>query len=449
MSNHKLITRYLKSIFIVLMVIIPVAVVFGSGDSESKGTKELVFWWWGESEAPGLEGWVSETVDMYKEVNSEVKIETVLQSVDNVTDDFTTASAAGDPPDIQYSWNGVYHQENVWRGYVEPLNNLFSDTELIAMDATDLSIYKGEQYRTGWYLVPSICVYNKRIFKEAGIPEDLTPPENWDEFIKVSDILKAHGVVPFAGGFKDGWWGEWYAAHGLIQSADDVSDITKLVTGDSKWTDPKWYDFWTRLETMVKSGYFNEDANSLEHYQGVELFFTGKAAMSLAAGSLVAVAEKYQGAENVGVMKFPTFGSGKLASLPIIDIQGIMISSKSKNKNEAADFIRFMHSEERLQAMYDQTSIFPADKRWKGWEKLESENSKTIWDWFLNNSTAYAPNMIPWAIDSEAILTAPSRLMAGTHTAEDLANIAQEVTDRWREENPDLFEGHKSWAGLE
>lgn len=449
-----------KMIFIVCIWLLLLGVfAFAKGGQETeKSGKEaatasvkqepvnLVFWWWGEQEAPGLEAWLKETVDLFQKANPGITVETVLQATDNVVDDFMTASAAGTPPDLQYLWNGIYHQENVWRGYLEPLENLIPKEQLSKMYATDLSFYQGKQYRAGWYLLPFGMMYNKKIFKEAGVPAEMMPPKTFDDFMKASEIIKNKGIIPMSAGFKDGFWGEQYTGHGLVQNEDDVSDTTRLVLGEYKWTDPRWHEHWTRLEQYIKAGYINADANSLEFYQGIELFNTGKAAMTLAVLSLVPPAEKALGLENVGIMTWPVWGKGKLAGLPIIEVQGLGISSKSKHKKEAARFIMFMHTSERLTAMYKTANVFPADLNWDGAKYIQDPNSKEQWEWFTGKNTAYICGMICWDFDSEVMYPAPQMLISGTKNAEEIAVMAEEVMARWREENPDLVESHIKWT---
>jgi ABC-type glycerol-3-phosphate transport system substrate-binding protein len=420
----------------------------GPAAEKSLEPVKLVFWWWGEQEAKGLEGWLKETVDQYQKAYPNVTVETVLQATENVVNDFTTASAAGTPPDLQYLWNGIYHQENVWLGYIEPLNNWITADELKHMYASELSLYQGKQYRAGWYLIPMVWIYNKNLFRQAGVPAKLTPPKSWGDFIEVCGMLKKAGITPIGAGFKDGFWGEWYTGHGLVQQEDTVTDTTKLVIGEYRWVDPRWHEHWVRLEQLIKAGYFNADANSLDLYQGIELIHTNKAAMGESIGTLVPEAERILGQGNAGVMKYPTFGTGKLASMPIIDVQGVGISTKSMHKREAADLIRFMHRPDRLTALWEQVHIFPADDTWDGGKYIKDPNGLTMWKWFTGKNTAYIPNMIAWAFDSEVMYLAPQKMIAGTATAKDIAKLAEEVMARWREENPDLLESHKKWAGV-
>ena len=48
----------------------------------------------------------------------------MLQDTAVVISQFQTAAAAGKAPDIQFLWNGIYHMESVWLGYLQPLEGL-------------------------------------------------------------------------------------------------------------------------------------------------------------------------------------------------------------------------------------------------------------------------------------------------------------------------------------
>jgi ABC-type glycerol-3-phosphate transport system substrate-binding protein len=448
--------KQLVTVVLALIVLFSFTLSFAGGGKEKEPgaaekapeSVELVFWWWGEQEATGLENWLNQTVEMFEAEYPHITVETVLQATENVINDFTTASAAGTPPDLQYLWNGIYHQENVWLGYIEPLDDLIPADELKHMYASELSNYQGKQYRAGWYMIPMVLIYNKKLFKEAGVPAGMTPPKTWDDLIEVCEILKGAGITPMGAGFQDGFWGEWYTGHTLVQQEDVVSDTTRLLIGDYKWTNPRWHEHWRRLEKLIRAGYFNDDANSLGLYPGIEVIHAGKAAMGLSIGTYVPTAEEALGQENVGVMKFPTFGTGKLADLPIMDVQGVGISSQSKHKKEAAEFIRFMHRPDRLTAIWEMVSIFPANDTWDGDNYIKDPNNLEMWGWFTGKNTAYIPNMIAWEFDSEVMYIAPQLMLTGT-TTDDIAQLAKEVMARWREENPDLLESHKKWAGVE
>ena len=53
--------------------------------------QSLDFWWWGEQEAPGLEGWLNESVKLYMEESGN-EIRPTLQDTSVVISEFQTAS---------------------------------------------------------------------------------------------------------------------------------------------------------------------------------------------------------------------------------------------------------------------------------------------------------------------------------------------------------------------
>ena len=78
----------------------------------SAQAKDMDFWYWGEQELPGLQKYVEESVAAYKAAT----VKPMLQDTAVVISQFQTAAAAGNAPDVQYLWNGIYHMESVWLG---------------------------------------------------------------------------------------------------------------------------------------------------------------------------------------------------------------------------------------------------------------------------------------------------------------------------------------------
>ncbi len=406
--------------------------------------QDLKMWWWGEQEAPGLEAWLKDSISAYQ-TKSGNNIASTLQDTSVVISEFQTASAANAAPDIQYFWNGIYHMESVWLGYVEPLNGLIDEDLLIASNATSLSVYEGKQYRAGWYSVPLLWVYNKDMFDKAGLDAD-TPPATWDDFLAACDKLKTANFTPLTAGLKDGPWGEWYMGHGLGQNLNSPADALNLFAGTSDWREPKNYEAWSKLADLWKAGFFNDDMNSIDLYPGIDLFSTGKGAMTQIVGPLVPNAQEQLGAENVGVMTFPVFGSGAMAGRPIFDTQGLGISAQSANKEVAADFLTFLHSDERVNAIWDEVKQFPTDATWDG-SKVEDGSLRQIWETWVNGPhVPYISNLMPTLFWTDAMFVNSQKIISGEFTGEQAGDNAQQVAEKWKEQNPDLLENYSTWA---
>ena len=399
--------------------------------------------WWGEQEAPGLEAYLKKTIDAYQKQTG-TSIETTLSTTDNVISDFQTASAAKNAPDIQYFWNGIYHMESVWLGYVEPLNGLIPDDMLKSSNATALSVYQSKQYRVGWYGQSILYVYNKDLFSKAGLNTE-TPPQTWDELLAACDKLKAKGIIPIVGGLKDGPWGEWYMGHGLTQNLDSPADALNLFAANLDWRDPKYWDHWAKLEQLWKAGYLNNDMNSIELYPGIDLFGAGKGAMTAVAAALVPKMQKSLGSDKVGLMVFPKFGKGKMAGKPIIDTSGIGISSQSANKKAAAQFLEYLLQPDQLAEMFNAVKILPASTAWDG-KAISDPVTKQLHDQWINgggNGVSYISNLMPTLFWTDAMFVNSQKIIDGQFTGEQAGNLAAEVAKKWRDQNPDLLEKYK------
>lgn len=400
--------------------------------------------WWGEQEAPGLENWLKESIALFEKETGH-KIIPTLQDTTVVVSEFQTASAANNAPDIQYLWNGIYHMESVWLGYIEPLNDWIPEDLLKASNATSLSIFEGKQYRVGWYAVPYMWAYNKEMFDRAGLNAD-QPPKTWDEFLNACDKLKASGVIPIVGGLKDGPWGEWFLGHSLTQNLDSAGEAIELFVGTRDWRDPLHWEPWARLEELWKAGYLNDDLNSIDLYPGIDLFGAGKGAITIIVGPLIPKMQSLLGADKVGIMVMPAFGKGKMAGKPLADTQGLGISSQSKHKRIAADFLIFLNRPERVSALWEQVKQLPANTNWDG-SVITDPVIKQIWqEWMHGDNAPYVSNLMPTLFWTDAMFVNSQKVVAGEYTGEQAGQNAYEVTQKWVAQNPDLVEKYKQWA---
>ena len=129
---------------------------------------------------------------------------------------FTEAAAAGEPPDIQFVFNGIYHMENVWLGYIQPLNGLISDDTLAAVRRDRALHLQGQQYRVGFYIVGFGLEYDKARVRE-GRPRPGQPADDVGRVPRRLRQDQGHRVIPSPAGVKDGFFGEWYFVNTLTQ----------------------------------------------------------------------------------------------------------------------------------------------------------------------------------------------------------------------------------------
>jgi ABC-type glycerol-3-phosphate transport system substrate-binding protein len=408
------------------------------------GGGNIKMWWWGEQEAVGIQQWVDDTVAGFKRDNGGT-VDPTLMDTDQVIPQFTEAAAAGNVPDVQFLFNGIYHMENVWLGYISPLNDLVSQDVLDNSGATQLSVFEGQQYRVGFYSVGFGIAYNKELFEAAGLDPD-SPPTDWDAFMDACDKLKTSGVIPLGAGVKDGYFGEWYLVNALSQNLDSAADALNLFIGELDWREPQYHEHWVKLRELRDNGYINEDANSLELYQGLQLFDTGKAAMCINTTPALPNSQEQLGADVVGYMVMPTFGTGAMAGKPITDTQGFGIPEDAGDKETAAAFLEYMHSEERVRAMWETSKQIPANTTFDGSIIDDALLQQVHEQWVAGDTNVYIADLMPTLFWTDAMFVASQEILAGDRSGEEAGELAAEVTEKWKDQNPDMVENYQTWG---
>jgi raffinose/stachyose/melibiose transport system substrate-binding protein len=406
---------------------------------------KLVMWWWGEQEAPGAQKWLDETIELYQKEHPNITIEAVLQSTDSLIPSFQSAMAAQEGPDIQYFWGGVWTLEFAWGGGVAPIDDLIPAEELAHYINNFERTYDGKIWGVPWYLSGNPFVYNPSLFKKAGLAPD-KPLETWDELLDACGKLKAIGVIPISGGLKDGWFGGWLYSILARQPHDSEKDIMAAVVGKAKFTDPAHAEWWMRLDELKQAGCWNEDINSLDYQQGMDRFVQGEAAMIFGNDTFLAGwADQMGGWDDIGVMTVPKYAKGKLANTYIVTAQGLGITSWSQHKQEAADFLMYMHTQDRLTAWFNYTGVLPADDRLDV-SIIKQPQLKQVYEWDTTIGGPNLENFIPSMMDEQANFAGTQLLFAGDKTPAELAQMTQDIIDKWAEQNPEALENFTKWA---
>ncbi len=404
---------------------------------------KLVVWWWGEQEAPGAQKWMDETIAKYHDAHPNVTLEAVLQSTDTLIPAFQSAAAAKEGPDIQYFWGGVWTIENAWSGAILPLDDLIPADEWSHYINNFERTYNGKRWGIPWYLSGNPFVFNPDLFTKAGL-DPKNPPKTWQELIDACGKLNKIGVVPIAGGLKDGWFGGWLFSILARQPHDSEKAFMQAAVGQAKFTDPKFVEWWAKVKELKDAGCWNKDINSLDYQQGQDMFVTGKAAMLFGNDTFLAGWAKTMTWDKIGVMMVPTYGTGKLADTYVVTAQGLGITSWSKHPKEAADFLMYMHTPERINAWFNDTGVFPADDRLDT-SLITQPQLKQIYQWDTTVGGPNLENFIPSMMDEQANFAGVQLLFAGDKTPEQLGQMTEDVLAKWRDQNPDAVKNFEAW----
>jgi raffinose/stachyose/melibiose transport system substrate-binding protein len=425
------------------------------GDSESSGSAgkaggDLLVWYWGEQEAAGLKKFFEGQVRSYNAAGRDKAgtVKAVLQESDTLYTAFRTAAEAKKGPDVQFFWGGTQALEDVWMGHVAPLSDYAPKTFVDKLDenARRETFWDGKQWGMPFYQIGTAWAYNKKMFGRAGLdPEN--PPTTWDDFITALTALKKSGVTPLGAGFKDAYLGGWLISYFGGQNFDTIDDAIAVFRGEAQYAGPKYTEWLDRLMELIDRGFFNDDVLSLDLYQGQQLFESGHAAITNSVQPQIVGFERKLGADTVGVMMSPVYGTGALAKSFPAPSQVLTITSFSKRKDRAAKFLEYLHEPVVMKAMYETSGAITPDARFDpAWLNTEADKQMAKWKSSLPNF--WYQYYYPFPFERDGVTPGVQQMFQTSGSAKKAAAMMQEGIDKWRREQPAQVKAYKQWQLL-
>jgi multiple sugar transport system substrate-binding protein len=432
-------------VVILSMILVGCGTTPQSAPPAANAKVNLTFWWWAESDAPGADAWMTETVAAYKQIKPNVTINIVPQSTETLISAFQSAVTAKSGPDMASEWATGPVLGFVWQNAVAPISDYVPASETANWLNTNENMYNGKLWAAPMYLIGIGVMYNKPMFAKAGVTPPTSGRWSWDEFMAACAKIKAAGMVPWVEGDKDGYGGAWWFANLGIQSLDSTDDLRQAVIGAKSFADPHYTGWYQTLDDMVKKGYFNQDTASMDLSQGAQAFAQGKGAMSFGTDGMIKQALTDLGANNVGVMRPPKLGTGKLADVGnATQSTGFFVTKWSKNPQAAADFLAFMHTPDRLTAWYKHTGVIAADKRFDR-TLVTDPILQQMMTWETTGQQVWLENYLPGQVDSDADLTAGQMIFAQSGSPSDVSALWERSAATWRNQHPDELTNWKNW----
>ncbi len=292
-----------KHVFAVLGTAVVVGSTVFASSAASRPTRtaaddpnnaKLTYWYWAESDAPGANGWLKKQVAAYEKAHPKVKITVVIQSTDTLTSAFTTAAQTKSGPDIATQWATLPTLTPAWSGASVPISDYVPASETKNWIGTPENMSSGKLWAMPQYLLGIPFVWNKVLFKKAGLDPN-KGPKTWADFLADAKKLKAAGITPFGMGNKDGYGGAWFFSLIGKQNLNSINELKDAMIGKANFAETKFSGFYTALADLKKKGYLNSDVASISFEQGFQLFGQKKVGMSWGTDGVLALAGSAQG----------------------------------------------------------------------------------------------------------------------------------------------------------
>jgi len=124
--------------------------------------------------------------------------------------------------------------------------------------------------------------------------------------------------------------------------------------------------------------------------------------------------------------------------------QTLGVTSWSKYPQVAADFIKFGHTTERLNAWYAATGSLPADDRFD-MTQVTNPATRAFFEATLKG-IPYLENFIPAQLDAEAVFKNVQLVLKGTMSAKEAAADMQAQMERLRKTDRKVVENFTAWS---
>ncbi|MFF3262706.1 extracellular solute-binding protein [Streptomyces sp. NPDC002932] len=324
-----------------------------SGDGKKAGAEgyagqTLTVWTMSGSNPPG---WTKTVTDEFeKKTKAKLKIE--VQEWNGIQQKVTTALSESNPPDVLEIGNTQTPAYAKTGGLAE-LGDVKKEIGGDWADAVNApSVFDGKQYALPWYFGNRVVMYNKKVFKDAGITE--TPKTRADLFKAFDAIKKKGDAEPI---YLPGQ--NWYFFDGLLVG-QGVEPVKK--EGDkyvSNLSDPKVaaaMDVYKQYQSYSKAPKDKDEATP----QQAQVFAKGKTgaiiAMGYEAGTAIEANPKIK--DDIGFFTIP----GETAEKPegvFLGGSNFAVAAGSKKQDLAKEFLRIALSEKNDGALVKEAGWTP------------------------------------------------------------------------------------------
>ncbi|MFE0512567.1 extracellular solute-binding protein [Streptomyces sp. NPDC058964] len=326
----------------------------GSDSGSDKSDGPVTLTWWDTSNATNEAPTYKALIKDFEAANKNIKVKYVNVPFDQAQNKFDTAAGSKGAPDIlrsEVGWTPTFAK----KGYFLPLDgtDALADKDKFKSNLITQAQYEGKTYGVPFVTDTLAFVYNKALFKKAGITE---APKTWAELKSDAAKVKAKAGV-------DGYWGStqaYYAQSFLYGEGTDTVDASaKKITVNSAAA-KKAYGTWLSLFSGKGLHKADTTADAYAHIQ--DAFVNGKVA-SIIQGPWE-ITNFYKGSafkdqSNLGIATVPAGSTGKAGAPTGGHNLSVYAGSDKAHQTAALKFVNFMTSAKSQSTIALKNSTLP------------------------------------------------------------------------------------------
>src|SRR5205085_4485164 len=90
----------------------------------------LTYWWWAESDVPGADKWMRQTIALFQQAHPTIRIKLDIQATDSLISNFQAAAQAHKGPDLATQWATIPVLSQAWANAIAPVSNYVPRSEI-------------------------------------------------------------------------------------------------------------------------------------------------------------------------------------------------------------------------------------------------------------------------------------------------------------------------------
>ncbi len=328
----------MKRILILLVFLTTLTILLTAGGQGEQGPKELHLFHFKVSQ---VEQW-EEIAREYRAV--EPDIELIVETVGGAADWNTalkTKFAAGSGPDI-FIVDGPALAET-YSEYLTDLSDQPWVSHLVESAKRPMTV-DGKLMGMPFNLEGYGFIYNKAIFREAGVTE---LPETIDELREAAERIQAYGVIPFGNGYSE-WWviGMHLMNIPFASQLDPQAFSTALDAGETTLNENGIFKGFKELFDLTLE-FGNKNPLTTDHNAQMALFNTGQVAMVQQGNwKEVGIYEANPDAE-IGLLPIPVNNDPSLSKRTPVGVPFYwVVNNQSDMGEDAKKFLNWMVTSE-------------------------------------------------------------------------------------------------------
>ncbi len=205
----------------------------------------------------------------------------------------------------------------------------------------------GSVYAFPWYQAPTVLMYNKSIFEQAGLDPE-SAPGTYEEAIDMAQTIREatflEGIAPLP--FPEDW---------LVQNGVDILSEDGL---EPAFNTPEGVAALQTYVDAVESRAVSQDAINFDYQKAIGDFAGGQAAMLVTGPQFLRTVESDGPAvyANLGLAPYPQTATGIIPNA----IQNMVVPAASDNVDLAIELANFVTNDANQLAFAKLVSIFPS-----------------------------------------------------------------------------------------